>query len=273
MKTIKRRHPCPETPNFAPSRAVGPNEFEHALECNECWAALIRWMDTEAINLPEPADIRGRAKRLAGVAEIMAAMAARGSDDIESIADEVFDDATLDDVLDATQREPTLIRGPWPKIAAPRQPRKKEKACAKSKTTSQSSPESKDECTAEMSTTETPNEEEGYPRPTMGCASWGTSGTVPVTGPVTADLGTDAIDLKIFVNELGTVVDGLSTTSAKDGLCHAVASYSIGPLCDVCADKGRCWLKEFADKADIPFLNLSICVPLPNARRADVPSR
>ncbi len=267
MNKDDNRHHCHHLPKFAPSKAVGPNEFEHALECNDCWAALIRWMDAEVINLPESADIRGRAKRLAGVAEIMATMAA-GTGPLEgeeAIANEVFDDATLDDVLEATQHESRLVRGPWP---SPRtRSRRKETPCANGKIASSSSPESLEGCTTETSTEERSEEgvcrrrrmNECEPPRTMAQAAH-------AVGPVSVALPNGAIEaIRTIVSTLGLekIAAGLSTTTAETNVCMAVTSHSTARLCESCALRGQCRL------ASVPHLGVSFCVPLSDGHFAE----
>lgn len=256
MNKDEKRHSCSQTPKFAPSKAVGPVEFEHALQCDDCWAALIRWLDTEVKNLPEDAEIRQRAERLAGVAEIMAAMSANGdSIDHETIADEVFDEATLDDVLDAAQSQSTLIRGPW--SPAPRRTlsRNKEKSCANGTTVSSPSPESTDGCTSETSTETAPDGCVCRFRSVMTSARTPTMNeAVPAVGPVTVALGNDAIEaLKKLA---GLDIAGLSATTVETNVCVAVSRPVLSPLCEECAWQGVCQLKP------IPHVDVNIRVPL-----------
>jgi hypothetical protein len=269
MKKNDKRHSCSKTLSYAPSSTIGPAEFEHALECDECWTALVQWMDAEANTLRESADILGRAKRLAGVGEIMAAMVTNGETARSAeLPDDEYGDATLADVLDGSARlKSTLVRGPWLRAATqPTRSHKKEEVCVDGTKTDQSpSVMQGDECPLETKTETSSDPEEGE-----CCLRWiprvpATASAAYAVGPATAAAGTDAIEaLRMLAQEMGRVADGLSVASATEDVCFAISSYSRGPLCGSCTERGHCRLKDDS-------VELMIRVPKHRAAYVELP--
>src|ERR1041385_6244552 len=115
MKKTNDLNTCTKTHSYDPGSTVGPTEFDHALECDSCWKALVRWMDAEVVSLPQSARIRERASRLASTGEVIAAMvsddAAASSRRRRSCRPEE-NKTTLAELLEG-EEESTLIQGPW----------------------------------------------------------------------------------------------------------------------------------------------------------------
>jgi hypothetical protein len=129
MTNTKERKACSFILWYAPGSVVGPKEFDHALECDDCWKAMARWMDAEVVTIP---DLEERAKRLAGAEEVIAAMvtddAASERARLAAAAVKLVDDrTTLTDVLSG-RNEAALVRGPW-KPRRKRTPKPKEEPC------------------------------------------------------------------------------------------------------------------------------------------------
>ena len=129
MTNTNDRELCSFTVWYASGSVVGPKEFDHALECDDCWKAMARWMDAEVVAIP---NIEERAKRLAGAEEVIAAMvaddAATERARVAAAAVKLIDDrTTLADIL-SSKNDAELVRGPW-------KPRRKRTAKPKEKST------------------------------------------------------------------------------------------------------------------------------------------
>ncbi|HUP62809.1 MAG TPA: hypothetical protein VNA69_20580 [Thermoanaerobaculia bacterium] len=148
MKETNDHEVCEKTLSYAPGSVVGPKEFDHALECDDCWKAMVRWMDAEVITIP---DIEERAKRLAGAAEVIAAMiaddAASEHRRLSSVSVKIADqEISLADVLGGNN-EARLFHGPWKAPRKRSRKAKEEPVCEKPE--SESSPARTGECPVE----------------------------------------------------------------------------------------------------------------------------
>jgi hypothetical protein len=273
MKKTNDLNSCIKTPSYAPGSTVGPNEFDHALECDSCWKALVRWMDAEVVSLPESARIRERASRLAGAGEVIAAMvsdeAAAASSRRRRSCRAQEKKTTLTDLLEG-EKEPTLIQGPWKNPTVKRTRNAKGRNVCVNATTPlrESSSAPAGECSAAASGAPCGPDVPTSPQPRrwLSAAEANRNDAAVALGPATVAPECFAIDAGIAALHLAKSLGVTPDVSASRGAIYVCIGglgdrASADNLCANCRSKGFCQLALELEKSDGGEFRFTVRLP------------